>query len=232
MKRLALAIAATVLGSGCIVTSDHCDRTITTDWAFTYWSDAGAGAWVMNAGCASAGVSTVDVWMNGQFVDNLPCLSGGITITGVPRGTHTIDVEGLASNGAILYRDSFSVSADSCGDHSVPASPAEGFMNVDYTAAGGCTSSPCFLWLSVHDDIANQLAVAYSASGGATTFQYPNDVVLRLAAGTYSLDWMQLVSSGTEVARACVLPTFQVAGAQTSLLSPAVALVPTATACQ
>lgn len=235
MKPLALAFAALMLGSGCIVTHDHepCNRSISTDWSFTYWSDGG-GAWVMNAGCSAAAVSTVDVWMNGQFVENLPCSTGGITITDVPEGTHVVHVEGLASDGAVLYRDSLSVPAGSCGDHYVPSYPAEGFVNVDYSASGGCTSGPCYLWLSAHDDIANQVAVAYSGSGGARTFPYPNDVVLRLPVGTYTLDWMQLVSSQTwtEEARACILPTFNVEAAQSTVLTPPVALVPTATSCQ
>jgi hypothetical protein len=228
MKRLVSALAAVVLGSGCIVTTDPCDRTITTDWvSFTYWN----GAWV-SAGCASAGAWYVDVWMNSGFVGRFACSDGGVVITGVDEGSHDITVEGIDSTGTvILYRDMFTVSASSCGDHYEAAYPAEGLVNLDYAAPGGCTSGPCYLWLSVHDDIANVTAAAFSASGGATTLTYPDDVVLALPYGDYSLDWMQLVSSGTQQARACLLPTFSVPYADTYVLSPAVTLVQNAYAC-
>jgi hypothetical protein len=214
MKRLALVLAAAVLGTGCVVVDDDCaPSSITVSWSFLGWDN-------VVRGCGAAGVDWVDVYMNGALVGNgSPCTDGYLVITSVPSGTHDFMVEGLEPSGYIAYRDEFSVQSSGCGGRSVAALPAEGTANLDYTVSG-CISSPCFLWFAVTDTIANVVAAAVSDTSPAAVkddFPYPNDVLIRLAAGTYSLDWMQLVSSSyTHEAITCSPAAFTVAGAVTT----------------
>ena len=232
MKPLALAVTALVLGSGCVVSSSSppapsCTSSITTDWTFTYWGGTG---WIQGGGCGGAGISNVDVYLDGTLVQTVACNTGSLSITNVAQGNHTVDVEGIdATTSAIALRDSFGVTAG-CTDQLVHAHPAEGWANLDYGSASAtndsyCKANPCYMWLSVHDNIANQTAAGYSsASGGATTFRYPNDVVFLLPQGNYSLDWMQLVYSNyTSANKGCApMPTFNV-GAMQSSMTPAYA---------
>src|SRR6185369_10013575 len=65
MNRLALALAAAILGTGCIVVDDDhpadCTRTVTVDWSF---ENADGG---QTSDCTTAGVSALDVFVNGYF---------------------------------------------------------------------------------------------------------------------------------------------------------------------
>lgn len=228
MKPFALAVTALVLGSGCVVSSSSppppsCTSSVTTDWTFTYW---GGAAFVQNGGCGGAGIGNVDVYLDGALVQRVACATGGLTITNVAQGNHTVDVEGIdAVTGAIALRDSFGVTA-TCADQLIHAHPAEGWANLDYVANATnnayCNANFCYVWLQVHDNIANAIAAAYSSTSGATTFRYPNDALFLLPQGSYSVDWMQLVypTSPTTFAQlsygnGCTpLPTFNIAAMQ------------------
>ncbi len=194
MKRIAFAAAAALLGTGCIssstTTNPPCDPTISVSWAFQLYDGSAP------TGCTGAGVSLVDVYVDGSFVDTWPCTAGSATVAVAP-GTHSVLLEGIDPQNRIAYRDSTSVGTNGCGDRLVSMTPAEGTANLNYSAAG-CTSSPCYLWFSVYDEVAGQPAAVIngqSPAGVQTLYQYPGDVVIRLPVGSFTLDWMELVNS-------------------------------------
>jgi len=194
MKRLALVLAASVLGTGCVVVDDDsCARsTFTVDWHFQRFDGSAP------TGCGAAGVEWVDVFLNGAPVgSSFPCTNNSVVITDVPSGSHALTVEGIDFAGRIAYRDELTVQTNGCGNRFVASFPSEGTVNLDYTSPG-CIASPCFLWFSVFDEIANTTAAAVSVTSPASVkddYPYPNDVVIRLATGAYTLEWMQLVSA-------------------------------------
>lgn len=213
MKRIALAAAVALAGTGCIVVDDD-DNTcspasLTLQWDFQLFDGSPP------VGCATAGVEWVDAYVNGVFYDSWSCASGAGTVP-VASGGHDVIVEGIDFAGRIAYRDRVSASA-TCGNRFVPVRPAEGTANLNYGVAAGCTSSPCFLWFSVWDDVANTAAAAvYSGSPASVKddYPYPDDVVIRLAVGSYTLDWMELMSASyVPEAATCVATTFDVASA-------------------
>jgi hypothetical protein len=210
MKPLALALAA-VLGTGCIVVDDDdaCSTSsLTLEWDFLRSDNAVTG-------CAGAGVDLVDVYVDGQFVDTFFCGEGGGTVGPVWAGS-VVTVEGIDLAGRIAYRDQVT-SASSCGNRFAAVRPAEGTVNLNYSAPGGCSASPCFLWFSVFDEISSTYAAVIAQDSPASVkddFLYPEDVVIRLAVGTYTLEWMELVSSAfAGQALTCNASTFDVAGA-------------------
>jgi hypothetical protein len=220
MNRLALVLAAATLGTGCVVVDhDDCDASTIT----LSWSGAGFQRFDGTAtGCVGAGVTDVDVFMNDAFVATFACADGGAVITRVPSGTHALTVEGIdAARGVVAYRDEFTVQTDGCGNRSAGVTMAEGSVNLDYQALAGCTSSPCFLWFSIHDDVANATAAAIDQNSPAAVkndFPYPDDVVVRLPAGSFTLDFMQLVSSSfLHEAITCGTMSFAVSGGQQTL---------------
>lgn len=211
MKRIAFVLAAAFLGTGCIVVGDdHCSSSVTLEWDFRL-SDGSV------TGCAGAGVDEVDVWVDGNFVSTYTCTAGGATISGVGSGTHDVTVEGFdLVAGRIAYRDQRTFQGTSCGDQLVAVRPAEGTANLNYSDVG-CTASPCYLWFSVHDEIANATAAVIgdtSPFAVKTLYPYPGDVVLRLPVGSYTLDWMEQVTSVfLGQAMTCSASTFAVASA-------------------
>jgi hypothetical protein len=214
MKPLALALAATVLGTGCIVVDDDvgpapCGASyLTLEWDFQL-SDGSV------TGCSTAGVQWVDVWVGGDFSDSFACTNGGGTVY-APAGS-VVTVEGVDAAGRIAYRD-WVTAPGGCGTHYASVRPAEGTANLNYSAAGGCTASPCYLWFAVYDETAATWAAVIdqgSATSVKATFPYPDDVVIRLAAGSYTLDWMELVSFDfAGEAMTCAATAFDVTAAQ------------------
>ena len=222
MKPLALALAAAVLGSGCIVVDDDgpapCSSNLTLEWDFQL-----AGGTV--TGCTGADVDWVDVYVDGN-VDSFSCLDGGGTVW-APSGS-VVTVEGIDSAGRIAYRD-WLTAPSSCATRFATVRPAEGTANLDYSASG-CANGPCYLWFAVFDETAGVWAAVIDSGSSASvkaSFPYPNDVGIRLAAGQYTLDWMELVSStfGGE-AITCSAAAFDVAAATLTNVPAALACSP------
>lgn len=210
MTRLVLAlVTAGLVGTGCLGGGDNCSRsTFLVAWEFQRFDGSPP------AGCVAAGVEWVDIYMDGQLVGNgFPCGDQQAVITAVQAGSYDMVVEGIDTAGRIAYRERFTMDSSGCGNRSVLARPAEGIVNLDYAAT--CSSSPCYLWLSVHDEIANTTAAEISTGSPfnvQVSFPYPDDVVFRLAAGSYTLDWMQLVSAAfTSEAITCAAIPFDIA---------------------
>ena len=231
MKRIAFAAAtAALLGTGCISSTTTppppCDPTLSVSWAFQLYDGSPP------TGCAGAGVTWVDVYVDNAFVVTSPCGDGGATIA-VSPGTHSVLLEGIDSANRIAYRDSLgAVSTNGCGDRLLTMTPAEGSANLNYAAPGGCTSSPCYLWFSVYDDLAGQPAAAISAQSPLSVKQlypYPGDVVIRLPVGSYTLDWMELVNSafgGVSITCSTPAAVFDVGSALVTTVPASLTCVP------
>lgn len=209
MRHLALALAASVLGTGCIIATDDdgCDpRTITVEWVGFTTGDGN------RLGCAAAGVSFVDIYMDGAFVETWSCADGGALITDVQAGVYTLTVEGVESNGRIAFREELDVNANSCGDRLVRVSPAEGYVDLQYafTPDNVCAADPSYLWFSIYDEVAGFVTAAVDSSSSSldkVRYTCPDLLLLPLPAGPHTLDWMQeMVPTGPS--------TFAVTGAR------------------
>ncbi|HVO21764.1 MAG TPA: hypothetical protein VMU15_21110 [Anaeromyxobacter sp.] len=206
MSRLFLAMtasAAWAMSTGCVV-NDSCDpysdagcpgpcasRTVAVGWPSFLLADH-----TVTSSCATAQVSTVDVYMDDQPVTSLPCSSGGVNVTGVPNnGDHRFTVEALDSTtGAIALRDEQTVSDSNCTDLLLNTQPSEGTWVLNYSFTPDlCTSATSsYIWFTLHDEIANQVIAvdgshtpqAWTCGGGTTT---PVPISLPLASGSYTL---------------------------------------------
>ena len=224
MKRLALILAAAVLGTGCIFVDDGCN---TRDVDVT-WSGFTGPAEGSNVACGTAGVAYVDVFLDGAQVigpvsgpvadGHFNCNDYGATVRGVEGGSYVLTVEGLDGNENILFRDERTLSASGCGALQVATLPAAADVTLAYQFYDGptlLTGAACAgpqLWLSIFDETAN-LAGVVLANSAATAFTCGDLPPLELALGTYSLRWMEERSAGGAVESAdCTNRTFSVAG--------------------
>jgi hypothetical protein len=128
MTRIAAVLAAAVLGSGCIITSEDSQGTVNVYWDFVRNAPAQPGGFVIydedlvgsgNSACPQSGVELVDVTSpNGTA--SVTCTYGGvqgITFDNVTEGSRTFRVRGWRNVGGadrLVY------------DHSVTASVVGG----------------------------------------------------------------------------------------------------------
>ncbi len=218
MKRLALVLAAALLGTGCIA-DNTCDRTLTLGWDF----ETADGAVV---GCSRSNNPTivaVDVFANGQGVGSFNCLDGQGTVF-VPGGSNLVTVEGVDSTSAIQYRDEFTIDGV-CGDQAIATRPSEGRVSVAYSFSpvNVCVTPPSFIWVNVRDDIAAVTAVDSAAAPELFVCSQP--VSFRLASGNYTLlKTEERIPAGggtySTVARDCTDYAFAVSAAATTTVSP------------
>ncbi len=217
MKRIAIALAAATLGTGCIVTTDGttscAPTTLTVDWTFT--NAAG-----VTQTCAQMGIASVDLFYDGYSAGTFPCSNGYQILTNPVPGSHAIVVEGLDSGGAIIARDSYYATVNACGDSFTSANATEGFVRIDYTIAPVNQCGGGYMWFAIHDDVANVTAAVIDQTSlasdktlyacGSTTILFP------LATGSYSLRWIQEVGTPTTTPVAlheyCTPTPFSIAG--------------------
>jgi hypothetical protein len=194
MRLFALAAAA-VLGSGCVINNTCDDQALAITWSFRTIDG------LSNQSCAAVGVTAVDVWMNGTYVDRFACSQGGATIVNLAQGTYDVTVEGIAADGVtIINRDQFAASVGSCGTSTYAARPGEGWLRVDYSISPVNTCGGGYIWYSVFDEVAGQVISAIgdtSSSLDKTLFFCPAEVRFPVPYGTYTLDWIQEVASPT-----------------------------------
>jgi hypothetical protein len=196
MRRLALLLAASVLGTGCIVSHDNtCTSTVSIGWP-TFLLANGA----QTPSCTAAGVSFVDVFMDDLPVGEFDCAQGGVSVLDVPSGTHRFTVEGLdapaASGGVILLRDERIVTSSACGEQIVTSTPAEGTLVIDYSFASSNVCNPgSLMWFSVFDEIAGKVAAVADETANTTSFRCGIDAIsFVLPAGAYTLDRIEEVT--------------------------------------
>jgi hypothetical protein len=245
MRRVLLVAAATLLGSGCIVSNDNgvdgtCGRTITVTWSPTHGFTTGDGV-SRSCGDPSVGVAFVDIYMNGVIVDpkGWNCTDGGAIITQVASGSYVITVNGVqpaqgTSPERIAFRDEFTVDATTCGDHLVQAQPAEGYVDLNPNCLGGT-----LLWFSVQDQVANQEVVRVDGSTTPTDFVCGARTanLFPLPAGPHRLNWIEEVTTPTPTTFAvtgshCGPTDFTVSGGATNTVGVSLSDVPPAGVCQ
>ncbi len=229
MRRLALLLAASFMGTGCIVSNDHTSScypsSITVRWPSFLLANGG-----VTPSCGTAGVTSVDVFLNDAPVQqNIPCGTGGLTITNPPAGSVRITVEGVAADGTILLRDEPVVAAAACGDVIVDAQPAEGTLQLAYsfTPVNVCTSGGSYIWFSVYDQIAGVVTAVADETANTTAYVCGDTIAFAMPVGPYTLRRIEeVVASGsTYLASAtnCNPTSFSVSGGTQAVVDVALA---------
>jgi hypothetical protein len=112
MTRFAAVLAAAVLGSGCIITTDDGEGSVNLYWDFVRNAPAQPGGYVVydedlvgtgNSSCPESGVETVDV-TSPSGTQSVSCTYGGvqgITYDNVPEGNQSFRVRGWRRVGGV-----------------------------------------------------------------------------------------------------------------------------------
>jgi len=204
MKRALLLAAVALFVTGC----GRCDfSTVTVYW--TFQNSGGSGL-----DCSQAGVAFIRILIDGQGIGPGPNGTNGelncdpygngvegITLTGFTSGTYSFEIDGLDSNGDLIFLDTESVSVRRCGNSTLNAVLTAGSpLNVAYSLGGACTAptgqSPyptTFIWLHILDANGN-LAYASDAIGNSTAFPCSAGGTLTipgLPLGSYTLQGME-----------------------------------------
>lgn len=125
MKRLALTLAAAVLGTGCIITDDDYDPapiatgSVIVYWDFVRYAPASGGNVFYDASLVGTGSICEESFVDRVVIDSpagrtadLPCVYQGVqgaTIDYVPAGSRVIRVEGYRQ-GVLVYEGASTVS--------------------------------------------------------------------------------------------------------------------------
>jgi hypothetical protein len=203
---LALALATTLAGSGCYVAPDCNSRSVSVSWAPGF-DGPGTTAAEVGQNCLQAGVNWVDIFIDGApvagpFSGHFDCRDYGEIVQAVPNGSHVLTVEGIAANGAILYRDEFSFGASGCNDLALPAAvPAAGLINLDYQFfSGGLPIAPqcagSYLWLSIFDHSTVRHDILSDLTSNPTAYSCGGPFNLAVPAGPYEFRWMEERGAG------------------------------------
>ena len=202
MKPLVLALATTLVGSGCYQPPLCTTRNLQVDWSHGF---DGPGA-LSAQSCGAAGVSFVDIFVNNQKVigpvgnGHFACGDLAEIIGGITDGATQVTTEGLAVDGStILYRDVQSFTASGCNDFLVTTAPAAGDVNFAYQFYAGTTLLPpagqvCagpYLWLSVFDRSVGAVTVLADAASNPQAYACGGTFTISLPLGDYDLRWME-----------------------------------------
>lgn len=232
MSRLAILLAAaSVLGTGCIVSNDCSTRNVDVTWSsFRLYDNT------VTTSCATAGVAYVDVIVGSSQPVRSYCGDGGVSLTGVPSGT--ITVEGIAADGStILVRDQISIATSACGVQTVDTQPSEGTVRINFAVPGDQCVNSSYMWYRVDDQIAGGTAaletgydLTRNSCDAGQGDHVPTPIQIVLATGDYSLRWIEeVVSPGTVYSANCTPVSFGVNPAQRTDLP--VVLVDATAAC-
>jgi hypothetical protein len=194
MRRLALLLAASVLGTGCVASSTPpCTHTVSIGWPSFLLANG-----AVEQSCTAAGVTSVEVLMDGVSVKRVPCSDGGMSVVDVPGGSQQFTVEGLDSNGVVVLRDQLTVNGSVCGEQIVDSQPAEGLFTLDYhfTPNDVCTAGGSYIWFSVYDQFAKAVVAVADETAHATAYvcgDTTNIPSFVLPAGDYTLQRVEEV---------------------------------------
>jgi hypothetical protein len=197
MKRIALLLAAVGFGSGCVVSSSNagpCDPTsLTVDWLFV---DSAGNP---NLYCGDVGVDNVDVWIDGvRVVTAEPCINYAVSFAGYTAGPHDVVVEGFAGS-SLVNRDWYSVNVLSCGSTTFHASPGQGILVIQPTAAS-CESFTTYLTYRLSDVFFSPSVLVEQVAPGASTITCSGGIRKTLPFGYYDLEKIESTSpSGATV---------------------------------
>ena len=137
--------------------------------------------------CATAGVATVEFFVNGVHDSTWPCTTGGVSVSIASGGTYSVQVDGYDSVGNLKY-SSGPVAVDACGDTNVGVFPqgVGGTLGIDYafTDLAACQAGSQITW-----DLRSGLATPFDggsiACGGTNPFLVNGGAAV--PAGVYTL---------------------------------------------
>jgi len=215
MNRLVLLLALAATGTGCVV-SDTCDQTVSLGWPSFQLANG-----AVTPSCATAGVASVDVWMDGNgFVGNFACNAGGVDVTSVHSGSHLFTVEGLDASNNVVLRDEIYAGAGVCNATVIAdTEPAEGTFNLAYSFSPSnvCTTGGSWIWFSVYDKILGKVTAAVDeASANPALYVCGSTISFVLPKGDFTLQRTEEVTyNGQYHASAvnCAGADFSIAGA-------------------
>ncbi|HYS79593.1 MAG TPA: hypothetical protein VEM76_02725 [Anaeromyxobacteraceae bacterium] len=199
MRRALLLLCTFGLAlSGC---RSRCDNggTLTLFWQKPQGGFTTATGQLLS--CDEAGVSTVDVTVNGSFAGHFPChgpSSDGITLTGFFGENVSVLVDAFDASNNLLYEDGpRSTSTASCGNVAldVTLGAVQAPFQISYALPGGiaCPANS-FVWLSLVDVTGNVQFDLVDQNNTPTAI--PCGTVLtydKALFGQYRLDFIQVV---------------------------------------
>lgn len=200
MRRALLLLCTLGLAlSGC---RSRCDNggTLTLFWQNPQGGFTDASGQLLS--CDQAGVSTLDVSVNGTFLGTFPChgpSSDGILLTGFFNQTVTVQLDAFDASNNLLYQDVRSTSTAACGNVSLDVTLAavQAPFQISYALPGGIACPPSsFVWLSLVDVTGNVQFDLVDANNSPTAI--PCGTVLtydKALFGQYRLDFIQVVQS-------------------------------------
>jgi hypothetical protein len=177
MRHLLLALPLLASATGC---AEPCTSpALTVSWRFVLADGSG------EAGCQTAGVEQVSLWLDGVPAGlGMSCAQGSATFAGQASGDHVFTIQGLSAGGAVLYQEWGALSVDGCGETRVTLRPGAGYLRIAYaTTTGSCSGAgdpPApfgFIWYWVMDLDTGQLASSVNVS------RYPDALPCQTAAG-------------------------------------------------
>lgn len=156
MTRAFLLLPLALLASGCYSSSPCYGGYLNVYWTpgppptggFVVPGLAAAG-FPAQMDCATAGVSTVEFFVNGVHDSTWPCTTGGVSVSIASGGTYSVQVDGYDSLNNLKY-SSGAVAVDACGDTSVGVFPqgVAGTLGIDYAfvPAASCQAGSQIAW--------------------------------------------------------------------------------------
>jgi len=206
MNRALLLLPLAAIVSGCY-TAPPCDPVANVYWAFTVPGLNG----VQN--CGQAGVDTVNVFVDGGFVDTVACsgpAAEGIQLVGFGNGRHRLqlDVYSGGASGTLRYQLDGDISFSGCSSsYDVVASGVPGRLQFQYSFLDGgnlCAGSSS-LWFQltsggtiydfVDDTSANPLFLACTNSTAGRFIEVLNPGgTTAIPAGVYTRTRFEEVS--------------------------------------
>jgi hypothetical protein len=200
MRHLLLALPLLGLTAAC---GQPCAApSLTVSWRFDL-PDGTRGAT-----CATAGVATVDLWIDGNPTPagaGMACEQGAATFAGLAAGNHVLTIQGRSASGALLYQAWGQAAMDGCGETRTTMAPGAGYLRIGYAtstglcwAAGDPLQSNGFIWYQVNDVTTGQpvsISNGYNAPAAVPCQADPGqaEVNLRLPYGNYALRWIEVV---------------------------------------
>jgi len=205
MKRLAILLAATALGSGCVVTTDTC-HSGTVDVGWNLVAANGASGVACNSLNLPADVVDMDVWIDGVLAASpIGCNAFGVAIPGVPAGSHDVLVAGYDGLNNVVVRGAALV--DVCDGASGFLDLGEGYMDIQPT---NCEVSGDALTYAIYDvTMSPATLVDAELPGDSLTHTCGGGILERVPWGYYDLTGIEETNAtGLIVYRSLCSTTF------------------------
>jgi hypothetical protein len=196
MTRAFLLLPLAALASGCYSSSPCYSGYLNAYWTPGPPPTAGfvvpglvAAGFPAQLDCATAGVTTVEFFVNGVHDSTWPCTTGGVSVAIASGGNYSVQVDGYDSVGNLKYSSGpVAVSASGCGDTNVGVFPqgVDGTLGIDYAfvPAASCQAGSDIVW-----DLRSGLSTAFDSGsivcGGTNPFLVAGGA--QVPAGVYTL---------------------------------------------